>query len=170
MLSPASISLSCWTTYYLQQSVSFKELRYLQVRLIKSYVTVPILPHYVHHDEESSSNRTITVAQNSLSNRYHSSGIEPITRPIDEDGQQFYPFVLQSSTVHFHIGRGYHPDAGDNSRLGFLLSLKAIVQLAANPLIAIFCRRRGFHSALLFGSLNIIGCTLRNKRIKLNWH
>ncbi|EFX79865.1 hypothetical protein DAPPUDRAFT_22768, partial [Daphnia pulex] len=48
----------------------------------------------------------------------------------------------------------------DNSRLGFLLSLKAIVQLAANPLIAVVSQRQGFALPLLVGTVNLILCAL----------
>ncbi|XP_057373254.1 synaptic vesicular amine transporter-like isoform X2 [Daphnia carinata] len=106
---------------------------------------VPILPHFVHHDpvdetgvlpatEIQSSNETLTKA--SLYN------------------------LLKSSAQHFHIGRGYQPEVGDNSRLGFLLSLKAIVQLVANPLVAIVIQKKGFSLPLVFGTINLILCSL----------
>ncbi|KAI9565499.1 hypothetical protein GHT06_009291 [Daphnia sinensis] len=106
---------------------------------------VPILPHFVHqgHVQETdgisateiqSSNETL--AKSSLYN------------------------LLKSSAQHFHIGRGYQPEVGDNSRLGFLLSLKAIVQLVANPLVAIVIQRKGFSLPLLVGTINLILCSL----------
>ena len=74
--------------------------------------------------------------------------------------------TLKENDHLFEIGRGYyHPDMGDNSRLGLLLSLKAIVQLGANPIVALLCNRlsSGFTFPLIAGTVNIIGCSLRKK-------
>ncbi|KAK4018560.1 synaptic vesicular amine transporter [Daphnia magna] len=106
---------------------------------------VPILPHFVHQDP-------IQETDGILGNRIQSSN-ETLAK------SSLYN-LLKSSAQHFHIGRGYQPEVGDNSRLGFLLSLKAIVQLVANPLVAIVIQRKGFSLPLLVGTINLILCSL----------
>lgn len=110
---------------------------------------VPILPHFVHHDVEDggrNANGTATTV---------------VALGNDSVSQSSLYNLLKSSAELIHIGRGYQPDVGDNSRLGFLLSLKAIVQLAANPLVAVVTQRRGFALPLLVGTVNLILCALR---------
>lgn len=104
--------------------------------------SVPILPHFVHRENGQEENGTL---------------VSPETG--NETSSSLYN-LLKSSAQHFHIGRGYQPEIGDNSRLGFLLSLKAIVQLAANPLIAVVSQRQGFALPLLVGTVNLILCAL----------
>lgn len=112
---------------------------------IHSLIVVPILPHFVHQDP-------IQETDGILGNRIQSSN-ETLAK------SSLY-HLLKSSAQHFHIGRGYQPEVGDNSRLGFLLSLKAIVQLVANPLVAIVIQRKGFSLPLLVGTINLILCSL----------
>ncbi|XP_046447395.1 synaptic vesicular amine transporter-like isoform X2 [Daphnia pulex] len=104
---------------------------------------VPILPHFVHRAE----------------NGQEENGTLVSPETGNETSSSLYN-LLKSSAQHFHIGRGYQPEIGDNSRLGFLLSLKAIVQLAANPLIAVVSQRQGFALPLLVGTVNLILCAL----------
>ena len=71
------------------------------------------------------------------------------------------PFdLLKSSAEHFQ--RRLEPGTSGNHQLGMLLSLKAVVQLVANPFVALIVQKRGFFPPLLFGTLNIIACSLRN--------
>ena len=107
------------------------------------FYAVPILPHFVHHETDQTA---IVVVQHPGNQSTSSSGLYNL---------------LKTSAEHFHIGRGYQPDIGDNSRLGFLLSLKAIVQLVANPLVAILSQKRGLPLPLILGTVNLIICTLR---------
>lgn len=87
---------------------------------------------------------------------------------VDEDeSTSVLHSILKSSVQHYHIGRGNHPHMGDNTRLGFLLSLKALVQLVANPVVAVVSQRKGLALPLLVGSVNIIFCSLRNYRLNL---
>jgi DHA1 family solute carrier family 18 vesicular amine transporter 1/2 len=106
--------------------------------------SVPILPHFVHHENEQEVNNSTLVRSENETSSPQSSLYN----------------LLKSSAQHFHIGRGYQPEIGDNSRLGFLLSLKAIVQLAANPLVAVVSQRKGFALPLLVGTVNLILCAL----------
>lgn len=113
--------------------------------LIKSiFKPVPILPHFVHRENGQEENGTLIISET------HN----------ETSSQSSLYNLLKSSAQHFHIGRGYQPEIGDNSRLGFLLSLKAIVQLAANPLIAVVSQRQGFALPLLVGTVNLILCAL----------
>ena len=65
---------------------------------------------------------------------------------------------FKSSAEHFQRGYG----AGENGKLGLLLSLKAVVQLAANPLVAIFTQKVGFSPALLVGNI-VFMCSALSK-------
>lgn len=114
--------------------------------IIYSSITVPILPHFVHQGNAmQETNGTLDIG--------FQSGNETLTK------SGLYN-LLKSSAEHFHIGRGYQPEVGDNSRLGLLLSLKAIVQLVANPLVAIVIQKKGFALPLLVGTINLILCSL----------
>lgn len=117
--------------------------------------TVPILPHFVHHEVNVAANETWPAV-------WEPDGTT--SRP-----SRIYS-LLKSSAEHFHIGRGYQPEVGDNTRLGFLLSLKAVVQLAANPLVAVVTQRRGFALPLLVGSVNISLCSLRTITFTSSYH
>ena len=112
--------------------------------------TVPILPHFVHRHGDGGQDA--------------SNGTQlEIYRSSNESASQSSLYtLLKSSAEHFHIGRGYQPEVGDNSRLGFLLSLKAIVQLMANPLVAVVIQHKGFALPLFVGTANLIFCALRN--------
>lgn len=111
------------------------------------HFSVPILPHIVHN--ESAQNETfIDNYSNKSSSVIHS--------------------IIKSSVQHYHIGRGNHPHMGENTRLGFLLSLKAIVQLAANPIVACVTERKGLALPLFVGSVNLIFCSLSNQTLDIN--
>ena len=106
-------------------------------------VIVPILPHFVRN-EENGQNETTLEAIKSYNNSRHS--------PL-------YHF-LKLSAEHFQ--RGIQSSEGENHRLGFLLSLKAIIQLVANPVVVVVAQRKGCMFPLLAGSVNFIVCSIRN--------
>jgi len=134
-LWPASISLFSSTIFSSRQSVSYYIIKTIHYYLTNWINGYLIVPILPHY--------------------------------IHHNHQEFSSNDTLKENDHlFEIGRGYyHPDMGDNSRLGLLLSLKAIVQLGANPIVALLCNRlsSGFTFPLIAGTVNIIGCSLRKK-------
>ena len=62
--------------------------------------------------------------------------------------------------MNYFVAPQSHAETGENRRLGLLLSLKAVTQLVANPLVAVVSRRRGFGAPLLFGGVNLVASAL----------
>ena len=101
------------------------------------------MPHFVHGDEYP--------ADDQLKQQQNGKSLDNMTA---DSSPNHLLKLLKTSVEHYQ--RSYQSEHGENSRLGFLLSLKAIVQLVANPLVVMIIRHRGFSGSIIFGTINLI--------------